>query len=83
MAKKIIQVPMDEHLIDTLNVSSKKRGRARAEFIRLACQQYLKQVEYEQMDEVYRKGYERLPEEPLLAESQAALAGQVINEESW
>jgi len=83
MAKKIIQVPMDEHLIDTLNVSSKKRGQARAEFIRLACQQYLKQFECEQMDEVYRKGYERLPEEPLLAESQAALAGQVLNEESW
>jgi len=35
------------------------------------------------MDEVYRKGYERLPEEPLLAESQAALAGQVLSEESW
>ena len=83
MAKKIIQVPMDERLLSALNATSKRRGQPRSEFIREACQRYLKQTEYEQMDEVYKEGYERLPEKPALGEVQAVLAGQVLSEESW
>jgi len=83
MAKKVIQVPMDERLLNALNATSKKRGQPRSEVIREACQRYLKQAEQEQMDEIYKEGYERLPEEPLLGETQAVLAGQVLSEESW
>ena len=83
MAKKIIQVPMDERLLSALNATSKRRGQPRSEFIREACQRYLRQTEYEQMDEIYKEGYERLPEKPALGEVQAVLAGQVLSEESW
>jgi metal-responsive CopG/Arc/MetJ family transcriptional regulator len=83
MAKKIIQVPMDERLLNALNAISKRRGQPRSEFIREACQRYLKQTEYEQMDEIYKEGYERLPEEPAVGGAQAVLAGQVLSEESW
>ena len=83
MAKKIIQVPMDENLLNALNATSRRRGQPRSEFIREACKRYLKQAEYEQMDEIYKEGYERLPEEPLLGEVQAVLAGQVLPKESW
>ena len=83
MAKKIIQVPMDERLLSALNATSKRRGQPRSEFIREACQRYLKQTEYEQMDEIYKGGYERLPEEPAIGVAQAVLAGQVLSEESW
>ena len=83
MAKKIIQVPTDEKLLNALNATSKRRGQPRAEVIREVCQQYLKQAEHEQMDEIYKEGYERLPEEPLLGETQAVLAGQVLSEEPW
>ena len=83
MIKKVIQVPMDESLLNALNATSKRRGQPRSEFIRKACQQYLKQAEYEQMDETYKEGYERLPEEPVLGETQAVLAGRVLPEESW
>jgi metal-responsive CopG/Arc/MetJ family transcriptional regulator len=83
MAKKVIQVPMDENLLNALNATSKRRGQPRSEFIREACQRYLRQTEYEQMDEVYKEGYERLPEEPLAGEAQTVLAGQVLPEESW
>ena len=83
MAKKIIQVPMDERLLNALNAISKRRGQPRSEFIREACQRYLKQTEYEQMDEIYIEGYKRLPEEPAEGDAQAVLAGQVLSEESW
>ena len=83
MAKKVIQVPIDEHLLNSLNSMAKKRSQPRSELIREACQQYLKQAEYEKMDEVYVEGYKRIPEEPALGETQVALAGQVLSEETW
>lgn len=80
MAKKVIQVPVDEGLLSSLDDMAKKRGRPRSELIREACQRYLKQVENEKMDEVYMEGYRRSPEEPAIGEIQAALAGQVVSE---
>ena len=83
MAKKIIQVPMDESLLSALNAISKRRGQPRSEFIREACRRYLKQAEDEQMDEIYKEGYKLIPEEPAIGETQVALIGQVLPEESW
>ena len=83
MTKQIIQVPVEESLLNALNAASKKRRQSRSEFIREACQQQLKQVELEQMDEIYRKGYEQQPEEPALGQVQATLAGHILSLESW
>ena len=83
MVKKIIQVPMDEGLLNELNYMSRKCGLSRAEFIREACQQYLRQVEDGQMDEIYQEGYRRLPEEPSTGQTQVKLAEQILAEESW
>ena len=83
MVKKVIQVPVDEGLLSSLDNIAKKRGQPRSELIREACQRYLKQVEYEKMDEVYTEGYRRLPEEPAVGEAQVAMAGQVLSKESW
>lgn len=44
MAKKVIQVPVDEALLDALNRLSKKQNKARSELIRQACEQYLRQL---------------------------------------
>jgi len=83
MPKKVIQVPVDEELLSSLDDAAKKRGRSRSELIREACQRYLKQVQYEKMDKVYTEGYKQIPEEPALGEAQAVLAGQVLSEETW
>ena len=83
MAKKVIQVPIDESLLETLDAAARKRGRSRAELIRVACQRYLGQEEQRELDEVYQAGYRRLPEEPAEGEVQATLAGQVVSEEAW
>ncbi len=83
MTKRVIQVPVDEGLLTALDRLSRKQRKARAELIRNACQRYLEQVESEELDRLYRKGYERLPEEPELGEAQVALAGEILPGESW
>ena len=83
MTKKVIQVPVDEGLLTSLDNMAKKRGRPRSELIREACHRYLKQAEYDKMDEVYVEGYKRIPEELALGEAQAVLTSQVVSEETW
>ena len=83
MAKKVIQVPVDDTLLSSLDRMAKDRGQARSVVIREACLRYLKQAEQEKMVEVYKRGYERVPESAALGESQASLAGRVLEEENW
>ncbi len=83
MAKKVIQVPVEENLLDALDKMSKKRRQSRSGLIREACQQYLEQIEYEELDRLYTEGYKRLPEEPSLGQVQVALANQILPQESW
>jgi metal-responsive CopG/Arc/MetJ family transcriptional regulator len=83
MAKKVIQVPIDQELLEALDQLSKKQRKARSELIRQACQRYLSQVEYEELDKIYQRGYEKVPEEPELGEVQVALAGEILPKESW
>ena len=83
MVKKVIQVPVDMDLLAALDQVSRRQRKARADLIRKACRCYLEQVESEELDRLYRQGYERLPEEPKLGKAQIALAGEVLPEESW
>ena len=83
MVKKVIQVPMDSELLVSLNMASKKQQKARAELIREACLSYLRQVEEDEMDTIYRKGYEKIPEQEDIGRAQVALTGRVLAEESW
>ncbi|MFP3974619.1 MAG: ribbon-helix-helix domain-containing protein [Dehalococcoidia bacterium] len=83
MAKKVIQIPVDEELLNALDRLSKKQSKARSELIRQACQRYLEQLESEELDRLYQQGYERLPEKPEVGEVQIALADEVLSGESW
>jgi metal-responsive CopG/Arc/MetJ family transcriptional regulator len=83
MAKKVIQVPVDAELLAALDRTSRKENKARAELIREACECYLEKVESEELDRLYRQGYERLPEESGLGEGQVALTGEILRGESW
>jgi len=83
MTKKVIQVPVDDELLIALDRTSRKQNKARAKLIREACQCYLEQVESEELDRLYREGYERLPEGPESGEAQIGLAGEILPGESW
>jgi len=45
--------------------------------------QYLTKMEQEELDKLYQQGYEKVPEEPELAEAQINLAGQILARELW
>jgi len=83
MVKKVIQVPVDEEMLVALDQTSRKQNRARAELIREACHCYLAQVESEELDRLYKEGYERVPEGPDSGEAQIGLAGETLRGESW
>jgi metal-responsive CopG/Arc/MetJ family transcriptional regulator len=83
MAKKVIQVPVDEELLEELDYLSRKQRRARSELIRQACRIYLRQTRQEEMDKAYRQGYQRIPEEAELGEAQVTAVGETISGESW
>jgi predicted DNA-binding protein len=83
MAKKVIQIPVDEELLNALDQLSVKQSKARAELIRQACRRYLNQLESEELDRIYQQGYERFPEEPDAGKSQIALVGEIFPRESW
>jgi metal-responsive CopG/Arc/MetJ family transcriptional regulator len=83
MTKKVIQVPVDEDLLKDLNILSKKQRKARSEVIREACAIYLRQVESEELNRLYQKGYIDIPEEPEAGDIQIAISPEVVSEESW
>ena len=83
MTKKVIQVPVDEGLLKDLDNLSQKQRKSRSELIRQACQIYLRQVKQEEMDRLYRQGYEKIPEETELGEAQVTVAGEIMSRESW
>jgi metal-responsive CopG/Arc/MetJ family transcriptional regulator len=83
MIKKVIQVPMDRELLACLDKVSVKQKRARAELIREACLSYLRRVEADEMDIVYRRGYEKFPEKEDTGRAQATLIASVLPSECW
>jgi len=83
VAKKVIQVPVDEELLKNLDSLSKKQRKARSEVIRQACSRYLRQVEDEELDRLYQQGYIRIPEETEAGEIQIAMSAEILSRESW
>ena len=83
MAKKIIQVPLDAELLETLDRLSRRHRLARSELIRQACRRYIETAEREELDRLYEDGYRRLPETAGIAKAQESLAREVLEEERW
>lgn len=83
VAGTVIQVPIDHSLRAALDRLARERSTSRAEIIRQACLHYIRE-QAERSDEArYVEGYRRRPEEPALADAQAALAAAVLADERW
>jgi metal-responsive CopG/Arc/MetJ family transcriptional regulator len=82
-SNKIIQIPIDEELLADLDQLTKEEGSSRSAIIRRACREYLGRVREGALDRQYQRGYQRVPEEAVIGDSQAKLAAQVLPEESW
>ena len=80
---KVIQVPMDEKLLTAVNRQARASRSTRAALIRTACQEYLHQLEEQELERRYVAGYRRKPEKPLWGEMGAKLAAEVLPKEDW
>jgi metal-responsive CopG/Arc/MetJ family transcriptional regulator len=80
---KIIQVPMDEHLLRAVDRKAKARRSSRAALIRAACAHYLEKAEEQELDRRHIEGYLRTPENPSFGETGVQLAAQVWPVEDW
>jgi metal-responsive CopG/Arc/MetJ family transcriptional regulator len=83
LVSRIIQVPMDDELLASLDALAKQQGQPRARVIREACQEYLAQQEDRRLDEIYAEGYRRIPEDPAIGLAQAIMAAEVLSNEEW
>ena len=80
---KVIQVPMEGKLLQAVNREAKVRRSTRAALIRKACEEYLRQIEEDELDRRYVEGYRRKPENPAWGKAGAKLAAQVWPKEVW
>ena len=80
---KVIQVPLDDKLLRSLNREAKALRLTRAALIREACLEHLRRLEEQEMDRRYVEGYRRRPEKPAWGEAGAKLAAEVWPEETW
>ncbi len=79
----MIQVPMEGKLLQAVNREAKVRHSTRAALIRKACEEYLRQIEEEELERRYVEGYRRKPENPAWGKAGAKLAAQVWPKEEW
>ena len=72
-AKKIIQVPIEDELLERIDATAGIVAESRAAFIREACKQRLKSLQAKELDRRYLEGYRKKPEELDWAEASVRL----------
>ncbi|HEV8132292.1 MAG TPA: hypothetical protein VGQ81_13665 [Acidobacteriota bacterium] len=82
-AKKIIQVPVEDDLLEHIDVSAGLVSESRAAFIREACRMRLKSLRAKELDRQYVEGYRRKPESEVWPEASAKMLSRVLPKESW
>ena len=83
---KVIQIPIGEGLLDSLDETSRERGQSRSALIREACERFLKELEEERLDREYEEGYRRMPEgeeEEAWADMGEKRLAKLLAEDSW
>jgi metal-responsive CopG/Arc/MetJ family transcriptional regulator len=82
-AKKIIQVPIEDELLERIDATAGVVAESRAAFIREACKQRLKNLQAKELDRLYAEGYKKRPEELDWAEASVKLLSKRLPKEKW
>ena len=82
-AKRIIQVPIEDDLLERIDATAGVVAESRAAFIREACKQRLKDLDAKELDRLYVEGYEKRPEELDWAEASVKLLSKRLPKEKW
>ena len=82
-AKKIIQVPIEDELLERIDATAGIVAESRAAFIREACKQRLKSLRVEELDRRYMDGYRKKPEGTDWAQASVRLLSRRLPKEKW
>ncbi|MBI3798740.1 MAG: ribbon-helix-helix protein, CopG family [Deltaproteobacteria bacterium] len=82
-AKKIIQIPIEDDLLERIDETAAAMATSRAAFIREACKLRLQRIDNKKLDRRYMAGYRKHPEKTEWAETGATLLAQMLPEEEW
>lgn len=81
---KIIQVPVDDTLLESLDAVSRQRSQSRSALIREACREFMRKVDEEEQDRLYEESYRRFPEPAGESKALLELAAQAFDpDETW
>ncbi len=82
-AKKIIQVPIEDELLERIDATAGVIAESRATFIRESCKQRLKSLEAKELDRKYMEGYRETPEALDWAKASVKLLSKRLPKEKW
>lgn len=82
-AKRVIQVPIEEDLLERIDTTAGAVAESRAAFVREACKLRLKSLAARELDRRYVEGYRKKPEDRAWAETGAKLLSRVLPREKW
>jgi metal-responsive CopG/Arc/MetJ family transcriptional regulator len=82
-AKKIIQIPIADDLLERIDETAEAMATSRAAFIREACTLRLQGLGTKKLEQRYVEGYRKRPEQTTWAETGATLLSQILEEEDW
>ena len=82
--KKIkVSVSLNSSLLKVIDECATQLHYNREEFIAMACQQFIGQVNPQELENIYCEQHTQQPEELQWAETAATLAGKILPKEEW
>lgn len=76
MARRQVLVQLDDELVEQLDELARQRGVSRSELLRRGALAVLEAEDLARADARLREAYRREPQDPLLVEAAARLAGE-------
>ena len=78
-----VSVPLSSSLLKVIDECADQLRYSREEFIAMACQQFIGQVNPQELENMYCERHRQQPEELQWAETGASLAGEILPKEEW
>ena len=78
-----VSVPLNSSLLKVIDECVDQLRYSREEFIAMACQQFIGQINPQELENIYCERHMQQPEELQWAETGAILAGEILPKEDW
>lgn len=81
--KHIVQMPVDEETYSRVQKCAAFCGTSQAQVMRLAFEEFYRQILESQLDRKYREGYINNPDDLVAADIQLSVLSEVLEKEDW